>query len=400
MAQSIRPSRFVKPSILKQVDPQLLMQLLEPFSAALAARGVVIERGREPDFAALGRVLMHPDEDTPLDLIEALCLIHAVSDDDSYDRLRSDAQAAGIVVESDLPAPDLALRVYLSDRAIIERMHAERLSTKPRKFESFMTSVEPAPKIGLPADPAVQALQAGLGADFFDNHRGKGVRIFPFRTETGFRMLVRRGSTLKREVTIDADGETRSIVFRPEGYDVVRYNGQTGELSINAPVKRDVRAYCSMIGRHIFNDSLLFDADSPGRKFSLRPIIEKGPDCLQCEDCPGIVGVRLTSVSWEHDDDLDAGETLRSEDVFETLRRSGREIPRYARLAAAVFKITIRVGDGADHEVPLRIRPPNAAYYDREDHPELLEQWMFQQRFARSREEALRGVTARLLAVP
>lgn len=400
MAQSIRPGRFVKPSVLRHLDQHLLLQLLEPFAAALAARGVAIERGREPDFAALGRVLMHPDEDTPIELIEALCLIHAVSADDTYDQLRDEAKRAGIVIDVELPAPDLALRVYLADRTIIERMHAERLSTKPRKFESFITSVEPAPRIGLPADAAVQALQTGLGADFLDNHRGRGVRIFPFQTQTGFRMLVRRGSTLKREVTIDADGETRSIVFRPEGYDVVRYNGQTGELSVNAPVKRDVRAYCSLVGRHIFGDSLLFDADSPGRKFSLRPIIEKGPECLRCEDCPGIIAVRLTSVSWEHDDDLDAGETLRSEDVFETLRRSGREIPRYARLAAGVFKITIRVDGAADHEVPLRIRPPNAAYYDREDHPELLEQWMVQQRFARSREEALRGVTARLLAIP
>lgn len=377
--------RFSSPAVLKQVEHALLLKFLEPHRPALEGRGVeFVERARF-DFDALASVLMNPGDDAPEALLDAFFFVDEVAVPECYEDLLDEARRVGIELGDtpNLSPADLAVRIWLDDPEALQRFHAERFLVRTKKFEHFPSVSTRVPSIKQPTDVVMQVLQDHLNAFFETRKKGRGTRIFPFVREESIWFLIRHGEKLKREGTIE-NGEPSSIFYRPEKFDIVIFDRDLGELAIHASSKGEKETYCHAFGKHLFGNEGLFSLETDG-KFTLAPIIERGPDCLVCTDIDGMESARLAELQWRHDSDRYHLEIHKTDDVFAALAEIRRAIPRSATLVKAVFKVKFR---SAERERSVAIKPPNVAIFDRESDAPRVHEWLTR-----------RGFTPRVLRV-
>lgn len=117
--------------------------------------------------------------------------------------------------------------------------------------------------------------------------------MFVFPRTDGVWFLVRRGGPFKREGSLERS-ETTSVYYRPEKYDVLKYDETLGELSVNTGgTKALIAVYRELFGAHLFGDADHF----PGTgKFTLAPLQTHGEAALVCSDVDGIDWVKLKEV--------------------------------------------------------------------------------------------------------
>ena len=195
-----------------------------------------------------------------------------------------------------LPEPtpaDIAIQVWLYNREILERKHAQQYLTRPRSFESFQSRRNRAPW-GIRRPPHFTALQNDLDDWFEQKKRGRGCRVFVFpkKPETWF--LIRHGEPFRREGSL-VNGQSSSVFYRPEKFDVVIYNDTLSELRINARSKGEKHLYRTLFGLHFFGDKDYFPREG---KYTLEPLRRDGPASLVCRDIPGLEWVKLTEVHY------------------------------------------------------------------------------------------------------
>jgi len=251
---SFRLSRFFsQPEILRGIDPENLLSLLADHEAALEALGLKL-----PDVAAaptfnydtLTALLMEPDK-LPADLREAFYFIHELATTEGMECLLDAAEKAGIEITG-TPAPtpgDTAVQVWLKDRDLLERKHAEQFLRSPRTFESFSTAASPVPEYRDPMSLTEQ-IKKDLDDFFEKKKRGRNTKVFPYVRPDGVWFLVRRGDPFKREGAIDEKGESVGVYYWPEKFDVLVLDPNEGELRINARNKGEKREYRKVFGRH------------------------------------------------------------------------------------------------------------------------------------------------------
>ena len=227
MAQNYRLRRFSSIAVLKKVAPKLLLEFLgcdDGFKKFLISRGLRWPAEAEQiDYGALAGILMNPGADTPDALLDALFFIDEMSDPDCHDRILEECRRAGHALpKSALSPEDLALHVWLLDRNVLERVHAEQYRVQPKRFESYYSrfAERPAP---LFSAQTLSALEDDLNQWFDFKKRGRGSRVFPFPREDCLWLLVRHGERMKREGTLENDGGSKNIFYRPEKFDVLIY---------------------------------------------------------------------------------------------------------------------------------------------------------------------------------
>ncbi|MEX0653920.1 MAG: hypothetical protein WD534_12745 [Phycisphaeraceae bacterium] len=381
MASSFKLRHFSNPSILRNINRTLLVAFLDPHRAFLAQRGFDLVNSDEFDYDALVAILMSPDEDTPDTLLDALFFVDEMSLPDCHEDLLTEAYAEDIdLPESDgITTADLAVRLWLTDSNILERMHAERFLVKPKSFQYFLSTFTRLPDLHHPAEAVLQALQEELNDWFETKKRGRGTRVFPFAREDGFWFLVRHGEPYKREGTLE-NGESSSVYYRPEKFDVLMYNPQIGELAIHAGTKGEKQAYCRSFGKHLFGSDAFFDIESVEGKFTLEPIIADWRNCVACEDVEGLDEVRLTELQFRHNAMQYHVEVHKADDVFAAMDDIERAVPAGATLLRASFKVKFT---GALRPRTVVIRPPNVTIFDRESDSDLLNRWMTERGFIR-----------------
>lgn len=148
---SFRLDRFFsQPEILRGIDPENLLSLLADHAKALETLGFALpepDAATAIDYDALTSLLMEPDK-LPTGLREAFYFIHEAATPEGMECLLEAAEEASIeIVGTPGPTPgDVAVQVWLKDRELLKRKHAEQFLRNPRTFESFGTAVSPVPK--------------------------------------------------------------------------------------------------------------------------------------------------------------------------------------------------------------------------------------------------------------
>jgi hypothetical protein len=398
MASNVRVRCFANPVILRRIARPLLVQFFQPFRDFLAGRGVALVNDDRLSYDGLANALMALDENTPDEMLDAMYFVDEMSLPPYYDDLLTEAHAAGIDLgaSSDIAPADLAVRIWLADRNILERLHAERFLVKPKSFQCFLSSAPTLPDVQYPADAVLEALENDLNDWFETKKRGRGTRAFPFFREDGIWFLVRHGEPLKREGTLE-NGEPASIFYRPEKFDVLIYDHQVGELAIHAGTKGEKQTYCRLFGKHIFGSADFFAFDGMTGKYTLQPIRRNWQGCVACKDVEGMEDVRLTDIQWRHDSDQYHVEGHRADDVFRALDDINRQIPDSAKLLRATFKVKFK---NAVRPRTVAIRPPNVAIFDRESDSAILEEWMAKREFILPAMGAKHVHAEAVLAVP
>jgi len=380
MPESFRLKRFTNVAILRRIDFALLVKFLESdpkFRPFLESRGMEWERDKRLfNYDKLASILMSPGADTPDELLDALYFIDNLATPDCHDRILQECLEAGIDLgDQELSPEDLAIRAWLADRNILERVHAEQYRANPQRFESYFTNRSDRPDLDYPTAAVLTALEGDLNEWFDMKRKGRGTRVFVFPKEDGVWFLVRHGQRIKREGTVEADESSGSVFYRPEKFDVMIYYPDTGELAINTETKGERQTYCRHLGKHLFNDAGFFRFDDPISKYTLAPLITLGRDALACGDVPGLQSVLLHELHIAHLGDQIDIEKRCADDVFLALESQGRSLldeEATIRLVRAKFIVTFSDGK----ERTIIIEPDNVASFDRQADNAIIHEWM------------------------
>lgn len=368
-----RLRHFSNPATLRSIAPERLLAFLTPYRSFLAERGYELppaEAEEEIEYQRLIDIFMSPSEVTPRELLDALFLVDEMSTHEGMDALIEAAGREGITLDDggeNSPA-DIAIQVWLHDRNILERKHAEWCVVKPKLFEYYQANREEPPVCVLRPGGRLP-LERELDDWFEKKHRGRDSHVFVFRNGHELRFLVRHGEPFKREESL-AGADVSSVCYRPLKYDVVVYDRQLGELRINARLVGEKKLYRQLFGKHLFGDENCFPGTA---KYTLEPLREYGADSLACGDIDGIESIVLTEVDFAFGGAQGEVEIRKAADVFAALEARGRNMPERARIIKAVFKVKF-----ADSNTPrsVKIRPSNIAEYTRDSDAGLLEQWL------------------------
>lgn len=260
-----------------------------------------------------------------------------------------DDSAAYVV--TDPPYYDAVGYSYLSDfcyvwlKRALGTVHPDLFATEltPKAEECIL---DPGP----PAEGGVSKdrnyFEATMQAALADARRtlkpdGVGVVIFAHKStagwprEDGIWFLVRHGEPYKREGSLE-NGESTSVLYRPEKHDVVVYDPAIGEIRINARSKGEKELYRTRFGLHLFGDKEFFPGKS---KYTLEPLRTDGKASLACTDIDGIEWIRLREVQFYWGGPQHEIETRKADDYFAVLEARGRSLPTKARIIRAGFLI-------------------------------------------------------------
>ncbi len=366
--------RFARAGTLKKIDFANLMGLLHAHMAYFDGRGVALN-GNEDEFEYddLVRVLMTPDDAFPADLADVLHHINEMATEDGMDTLLEEAERRSITLDvGDDPTPaDVALQMWLVNPGIVERKNAEQYLVRPRSFEGFLGSASSFPTtFKEPSEAALHELEASLDDWFSRKKRGRHSKVFIFHKEGLVWFLVRHGEPMQRQGSIE-DGESASVFYRPEKYDVLIYDPDLDELRMNAGTKGEKQLYRTEFGRHLFGDVGYFPDDGKG-KYTLEPLRDVGEDATACGDIDGMDWVQLREVQFWWGGSQKEIEILKAQDLFAALRDRSKELPAAPRIIRGKFMVKFANGKNPR---TVTIRPPNITQYSRDEDSAVVDEW-------------------------
>jgi hypothetical protein len=370
--------RFAHPDGLKAITPEHLLALLKPHEAYFESRDLMLWSPSIDglDYEQLVEVLMNPDLSTPVELIDALYYVHEMATPECMDVLLQEAEINGISLDGnpDPTVADVAVQIYIQNKDILERKHAEQYLIKPRSFEYFQTEVRPIPDFKQPSFEQLTALEKDLDDWFEKKKRGRGSRVFVYPKPGTIWFLVRHGDPFKREGSLDGD-QSSSVFYRPEKYDVLVYEPTIGEIRMNACGKGEKDTLRREFGRHLFNDESYF----PGKgKYTLEPLQTDGEASIVCTDVEVIEWVRLKELQFFWGGTEREIEIRKANDVFAAYAGRNHAMPQKVHIIRASFLVKFTDSKTARTVV---IRPPNIAQYTRDSDAGIIESWLTKRGF-------------------
>ncbi len=403
---TFRLRRFTNSATLKSIRPDNLIALLMRHRSYFEDRGVVLaqpetrhdtaeargsygfggaheETMNSIDYEGIARVLMTPDESTPRELVDDLFFVDEMATPEGMDALREEieklplARRRTIALGPDPTPADVAVIVRLRAPDILERKHAERLLGSKRSFHYFRPANGDGKPFCAPKEEQIHALEAAFDDAFEKMKRGRNSKVFFFERGDEVWMLVRRGDPCKREGALSSSGSS-SVYYRPEVFDVLRYDRRTRELSVSAGSSKKIYAmYRKTIGLHFFGDEKHF---SEGKaKFTLDPLKVDGEDALVCVDVDGMESVVLRELHYYWGGPEHEVEIRRASNLFEAFKRRNRRIPDNARIIKAKFEV--KFTDSKAKRV-VTITNSNVTSFTRDSDASAVEDWMTRRGFA------------------
>lgn len=370
--------RFTRAETLRAISQNLLMKFLRPYNDFFLSRGVSLECHKdtgELDYRGLIKVFMNPDSDTPHGLAEALYFINEMATADGMDQLLDEAESCGIIIDyhPDSTPEDVAIQIWLADREIVEKKHAEQFLHRPKSFEYFQ-SEGGARSIGKVSRNKLEALEGDLDDYFEKKKRGRNSKVFFYPKGDEVWFLVRHGEPFKREGGIK-DGQSTSVFYRPETFDVVIYNGTIGEIRMNAGSVGIRKLYRRNFGKHFFGDENHFPGTA---KYTLEPLRSDREAALVCSDVEGLEWVVLKELHFYWGGQFREVEIRKADDLTAAFSSNDRKISENARLIKAKFQVKFA---NARNPRMLTLRPNNIANFTRDGDSVIGEIWLAKRGF-------------------
>lgn len=371
--------QFIQPGILMAIDPDRLVSLFFPYREYFNRRGFFFpgERSGPINYAKLSAILVDPDDQVPSNLVDALHFITEMASVKTADGLMTAAKSAhpDMIFNPLATAADIVVQVWLKDPDLVAKRHAASLINKPKSFE-YHISRDPRPRtFTMPTPGTIQTMETVMDDGFEQNRRGRNCRIIIADHGDRISFLVRHGKPMQREGSIK-NGESGSIWYRPEVFDVVVYDRLRDEMGVRASgTKGEKRLYREVIGMHLFGDRNYF----PGRqKFTLEPLATDGAAALVCSDIDGLDQVTLTAFQKCLNDGFNGVDFHASDDLFLTMAKQNRSMPPASNLTQAVFSLKFA---RLKRPRSLTIRLPNHAMYHRDEESVLIDLWLAKRGF-------------------
>jgi hypothetical protein len=364
--------KFSEPDRLKTIKPARLIAFLRPYDDYLSRRGFELpdRSDDEIDYESLAKVLIHPDDSVPRQMVDALYFVHEMAADEQMDELLEAAKQHRLPLHGDQdnsPA-DVAIQIWLTAPDLLQEKHAEARAIRQKNF-AYFAGRHGRPRPFPETEPKLlRSLERSLDGWFKEHRRGEGSRVFVFDHSRKVWILIRHGTPFKREGSVK-EGKSSVEYYRPEVHDVLIYDTEMDDIGVHAGTKGERDLYLRQIGEHLFGDPDYFpQAD----KFTLAPLIENGRAALHCDDVPGLEGVWLVEFDRYWGGDFKAIEIRKATDIFGAIDNR-HHLLAGGRMSTAIFKLKF---PGSKRLRSATIRPPNIAKYDRHSDSELIETWL------------------------
>ncbi|MBF0141620.1 MAG: hypothetical protein HQL74_15250 [Magnetococcales bacterium] len=376
---AIKFRHFIQPDILTSIDPGRLLLLLSPYRAYLSKRGLSFPAFPYSSIhcAKLSAILADPDEHVPSRMVDALYFINEMSNINTVEGLIAAARAAHPDMEFSIEASnaDVVVQIWLADPDLVAKKHAASMINKPRSFEYYSSGDAQPQPLSIPHSTVIQAMESAMDDWFEKNRRGRNCRIIVADHGDKISFLIRHGMPMQREGTIN-NGESSSLCYRPEVYDVVFYDRTLGELGIRASgTKGEKRLYRETIGFHLFKNQNHFPEH---QKFTLAPLAIDGANALVCSDIDGLERVVLTAYQNRLNEGYNGYNLYTADDVFLSMLEKQRSMPPASDLTMAVFSMKLA---GVKNPRSLTIKLPNHAMYHRDGDSVVIDQWLAKRGF-------------------
>lgn len=386
----VRFKRFTRLSILKRIGRELLDRFLRQFEAELNAQGIVRPAVTLDDpgyFGAWSSLLSAPDQ-LPNRFNEALFAIDEMSGPEGQEQLelaltRAEVQPA---FDADSSREDMALQVWLTDPALLTRVHNRQRLRRLTTFEYFGTDRPSAERATFtrPDQGMLNELAAAMDPWFARHHRGHNTtRVELCGAMNGadavgedpleFWFLVRHGDSFARTPKVEAQ-QTEILHFRPERDDVIVYSPHHDEIRINTRTKGERDLYLRVFGLRLRGNEEYFCSR---RTYTLEPLRSSGPESLEPGGASEIEKIVLRELEIAWDNPL-LGKTIReADDLFARPAAAnsvfGDGIPGAGRLTRATFDVHFCKASRAR---PVQIRLPNVLKVGRHCDARSVDRWL------------------------
>jgi hypothetical protein len=358
---------------LRRLDLELLLVFLRKYEKYLTHQRSLELDGTVLTFRYqhLAEILLTPDSDMPMELIEGLYLIHELSRKTSMETLCHHLEKAGILPTELLPLEDLLLMALIKKPDVLDYVYAEQYLVRPKKFETFFGRCDSSPIV---TDEAFSLVESELNEWYATQRKGRGVKLLRFFRPDGIWFLVQHGKSLKCDFTHEDNGNSRRILYRPGTFDVLIYSHLRGDLLMHATTKTEKLQYLRLLGRHLFGDERFFQGGDGAKKYTLEPLKNLSRNILSCYDVDGIESVKWVEAHVDPDGSGKLVDILKSEcDLFDYHDFLAKRVTEKSRITRAKFRIRF-AGDG--RERCMTICSPNIAIYDREGDGQIVEKWL------------------------
>ena len=282
--------RFSKPEFLRQVDENLLLAFLHRFPE--------FKFEAMPDgtiaYEELGRRLATPESGLNSELFDAMALIDEMAAERNFDLLQEvvNNKPYSAQLGDNASVGDLALLLWLNEPHLLARFHLKFGQNVPRSFVYFYGMAIAERGFHPPTRHLRQRLTRLLNRIFQRRRRGRTVRLVIFEEPEEYNVLVRKGEPLTRDSSITPDGNTESVCYRPERFDIVLLRPKISELRLTIYRKAPwiIEAYRTLFGHVFYDDREYFSGD---KVFTLEPLLTQGEAALQCDQIAGMESVML-----------------------------------------------------------------------------------------------------------
>ena len=266
-------------------------------------------------------------------------------------------------MEIDVDPADVAVRLWLTDRTLLEEAHTEQQLSRPRAFSAFVSTVSPLQKFASPNEKQLVAMQNKMDDTFEEKKRGRGSRVFTYQQKDEYFFLVRHGEPWRREGTM-----TGSVFFHPQKHDVLIYNSTSCEIQIHTNSKWEQELYLKCFGFYLFNDENFFSLKN---KYTLQPLVDYGRNALNtegAEDSIEQIVLKEISIMWGNEIEI----RKTKGDLFLCFeKRKNPKIPE--NIFRAVFSVKFK---HSKRPRSVTVQSGNKTSYDRDDDSSIVENWL------------------------
>ena len=363
--------RFSDIGFLRRLDFELLLTFLRQFEEYLVHHRALelVEHFLTFRYQHLAEILLTPDVNTPVELIEGLYYVHELSQKTTLETLCHHLGRADI--SPHMPIEDLLLKTVIERPHVLACLHAEQHLVRPKKFETFFCRSDRPPML---TDDTVAHIEAALNDWFAVQHKGRGVKLFRFIRPDGIWFLIQHGKQLKCDFTHEDNGDSRRIVYRPGTFDVLCFLQERGEFRMHTATKRDRDEYRRLFGKHFFYEETFFQAGDNGKKYTLTPLKQLSKHSLACFDVDGLKSAELVELQIVHNIIGDLREIYRSEtNLLDHLDILAGRMTDTVDIVRATFRLTF---SGDSKSRCITVCTPNVTIYDREADGALIDLWL------------------------
>jgi len=383
---------FATAKALQRLEAVLLCEVLMKFPEYLKERSLQLPAKPTQDnldYEAIRAACMSGD--MPADLDDVLSMVSIMGTTAGWERIQEEARAQKKKLDFaviNLTNADLAMKAWLLDwpknKNLLEESYSRQRIHARSSYFYFPPLRDVRHKYKLPSDAGMDELKQDLAGYFVVEGLGKGSNIVRFDCEKEVWFLIRYPGRLKRQVTIDEDGEAANLSFKPEEYDAVVYHKVYGDLRVNTSRKRDRKKYRILFGHALLASENLFAPNAD--VITLEPL--KGP-CLglfNCDDINGLAEIAPIEISFRRITKSGIGrEFIWRADKNTTLLDSNTLAPFLLpedtdTVQYAIFHYRLR---NRTKFASLTVHQGNSMTYDRDGDSVVLEEWLRTRKFVK-----------------